>query len=62
MNNPETQNTSQTVIKRVEGLPRKILMIGVAALSTVVALGASLNLIDFGGDLGPGYDPLESED
>lgn len=62
MNNPETQNTSQTVIKRVEGLPRKILMIGVAALSAVVAIGASLNLIDFGGDLGPGYDPLASED
>jgi hypothetical protein len=62
MNNPETQNNSQTVIERVEGLPRKILMIGVAALSTVVALGASFNLIDFGGDLGPGYDPLASED
>ncbi|MDQ5969708.1 MAG: hypothetical protein QG593_225 [Patescibacteria group bacterium] len=62
MNNPETQNNSQTVIERVEGLPRKILMIGVAALSAVVAIGASFNLIDFGGDLGPGYDPLASED
>jgi hypothetical protein len=62
MNNPETLINTQKVIERVEGLPRKIMMIGVAALSAVVAIGASFNIIDFGGDLGPGYDPLASKD